>query len=182
MRVGEAEAELLFYRGAGLDASRLPLAMVRMLSEWQTTKRDSAVLEGPVLLVELVDGAPRLRVLTAPDYAMPAEGDPVITPGQARALLRAEATRRGLAPAEADAFLDAWSPAYFGPCLRTGPVAEGRPPVSLAEAGRALLYFAPEALVDTLLPLELTPAPEARHRVFLVRYVDPESRVELPRE
>lgn len=181
VRVGEAEAELLFYRGAGLDASALPLAMVRMLSEWQTTKRDPAALEGPVLLVELVDGAPRLRVLTAPDYAMPAEGDPVITPGQARALLRAEAIRRGLAPAEADAFLDAWSPAYFGPCLRTGPVAEGRPPVSLAEAGRALLYFAPEALVDRLLPLELTPAPEARHRVFLVRYVDPASRVELPR-
>lgn len=180
VRVGDAEAELLFYRGEGMDASRLPLALGQVDGAWQVARRNRTALEGPVMLVELVDGAPRLRVLTAPDYRVPAETDPVITPGQARALLRDEAIRRGLAPEEADAFLDAWSPAYFGPCLRTGPVAQGRPPVSLAEAGRALLYFAPEPLVDTLLPLELTPAPEARHRVFLVRFVDPASRVELP--
>lgn len=181
LRMTETESELLFYRGAGLDASSFPLALGRQGRNWTVSRRTPAAIEGPVLLVELVRGQPRLRALTPPEYPMPPEDDAGITPDAARELLRNEAIRRGLLPAEADAFLDAWSPAYFGPCLRTGPVAHGEPPVSLAEAGRALLYFAPEEVVDRVLPLELTPAPAERHRVFLVRYVDPASRVRRPR-
>lgn len=181
IRTPESETQLLFYRGTGLDASTLPLVFGRQGRTWQVSRRTPATVLGPVLLVELVRGAPRLRALTPPHYSMPPDDDAGITPDEARTLLHREATRRGLLPEEADAFLDAWSPAYFGPCLRTGPVAHGEPPVSLAEAGRSLLYFAPEEVVDAMLPLELTPAPEARHRVFLVRYVDPASRVTAPR-
>jgi TonB family protein len=145
---------------------------------WEVVRQTDVRVDGIVMLVLRLDGQPSIHLLQGPDYTMPSDVMAPTAPEDARAMLHDEAVRRGLTAAEADAFVDAWAPAYFGEPTRQGPVAAGRAPTALAEADRALLYFAPEAVVDAALPLTLIPAPTARHRVFLVRFVDAASRVD----
>lgn len=188
LTVGGQQTPLLFYRGEGTDGSTMPLALRRQAPDvgsassvdpgWEVVRQTDAQVDGIVMLALRVDGQPRVHVLQGPDYALPNATAAPTPPETARTMLHDEAVRRGLTAAEADAFVDAWAPAYFGEARREGPVATGRAPTALAEADRALLYFAPEALVDTALPLTLSPAPTVRHRVFLVRFVDATSRVD----
>ncbi len=176
MTVGGVEVPLLFYRGDGADVSAMPLTLRGWLAgdtpeTWEVTRHGEPP-EGPVLFVEREGRVSRIHALRGPDFLMPGPDDAGITPADARSLLRDEALRRGLVAEEAEAFVDAWAPAYFGEPTREGPGAVGNAPASLAEADRALLYFAPESVVDAVLPLDLAPPPTTRHRVFLVRYVD----------
>ncbi|MBK7153510.1 MAG: AgmX/PglI C-terminal domain-containing protein [Sandaracinaceae bacterium] len=189
LTVGGQQTPLLFYRGEGTDGSTMPLALRPRAAPadgsqasvdpgWEVVRQTDVGVDGIVMLVLRSDGQPSIHLLEGPDYAMPNDGMAPTLPETARAMLHDEAVRRGLTEAEADAFVDAWAPAYFGEATRQGPVAAGRAPVALAEADRALLYFAPEAVVDAALPLTLSPAPTVRHRVFLVRFVDAASRVD----
>lgn len=189
LTVGGQQTPLLFYRGEGTDGSTMPLALRRQAAPdvgsassidpgWEVVRQTDAQVDGIVMLVLRLDGRPSIHLLEGPDYALPSATAAPTPPETARAMLHDEAVRRGLTAAEADAFVDAWAPAYFGEPTRQGPVAAGRAPTALAEADRALLYFAPEAVVDAALPLTLSPAPTVRHRVFLVRFVDAASRVD----
>ncbi|MFO0693928.1 MAG: AgmX/PglI C-terminal domain-containing protein [Polyangiales bacterium] len=175
LAVGDARVHSLFYRASGLDTSSLPISLE--LGDGASLRRSTgARLEGPVLYLEKRgEGAPTIRAL-APDVGsgpVPTGIEGTISVSEARTRLVAEARRRGLTEAEAEAFVDAWSPAFFDTCRRTGPEASGAPPAALAPTDRSLLYFAPEALVDAVIPLETRPRARATHRVFLVRVVEP---------
>lgn len=173
LEVGEARVHSIFYRAGVLDTSALPLVLD--LGVPPTVRRSGdARIEGPVLYLEKGEGgAPAIHALAADvaSGASPSGAEDTITVAETRTRLVAEAKRRGLTEDEAEAFVDAWSPAFFDTCRRTGPEASGDPPVAFAPADHSLLYFAPEALVDAMIPLETRPRARARHRVFLVRIV-----------
>jgi hypothetical protein len=98
----------------------------------------------------------------------------ILEPRELRTELVTEAVRRGLTRREAEVFVAAWGPELGldeGP--REGPQAAGTAPLGLGAAKDAIVYFAPPALVEALLPMEVDPAPRAFARVFLVRVVDP---------
>lgn len=173
LTVGTSTTDLLFYRAGALDASRLPLAMTRD-DHGLALARGTGELEGPVLILERVNGTARIRRLepSAANGALDALAGETLSVDATRALLIAQARERGLTEAEADAFVDAWAPAYFDHCHRPGPEAHGHAPTALAEVERSVLYFAPRAIVDAMLPLHSTPAARATNRVFLVRLVD----------
>ena len=161
--VGGAEVPLLFYRGEGADVTSMPLALRVWLAGdtaggREVTRRGTPP-DGPVLFVERDGDRSRIHALQAPDYAIPGPDEAGISPADARALLLTEALRRGLVAEEADAFVDAWAPAYFGEATREGPVAVGQARASVAAAVRALLYFAPEAVIAAVLALPLGPPP-----------------------
>ncbi len=179
---GGASTELLFYRARSLDAARLPLALEREGGAYAVRRRAPGEVTGPVLFVERSrGGAVRIRRLEGAelDGAVP-EGGASLAPSDARRLLLAEATARGLRASEAEAFVDAWAPAFFDRCVRSGPEAHGAPPAALAPADASLLYFAPREVVDALVPLHATPPPREVHRAFLVRWVDPMVRPLAP--
>lgn len=173
-------SELLFYRAAGLDRTRLPLVLERDADGYAVRQRSAPGIGGPVLFVEQrADGSVRRRWLATNerDGRVP-EGD---GPGadDVRAALMDHARSLGLRAAEAEAFVDAWAPAYFGERRRSGPEASGFAPPSLGPASVSLLYFAPRELVDALLPLTTEPPARQVHRAFLVRIVDSERHAAL---
>lgn len=167
-------SELLFYRAAELDPARLPLVLERTGDTYALRAREGATLEGPVLFVERkLDGTVHLRALAAAERSGPVTSDGGSTnPSDSRALLTAHARRLGLTEAEADAFIDAWAPAIFDGCHRTGPEASGEAPAVLGVAEVSLLYFAPRSVVDTMLPMTVTPPARETNRAFLVRVID----------
>lgn len=173
LTVGDTTSEVLFYRADALPTAPLPL---RLEHEGEGWKLSGEPVPGPIFYVEVERlGAPiRIRRIEPADIGRPLGATPegTLTPGDIRAAFLAEATRRGLGPGEAEAFVDAWAPAYFDACRRTGPEASGTPPPALAQVGRSLLYFAPESVVDAMVPLTTVPRARETKRVFLVRWVD----------
>jgi hypothetical protein len=180
LTVGEEKSEVLFYRAESISTAPLPLRLEHDGTAWKVARTGNAATDGPIFYIEAsAPGAtPSIRQLGTTHIGVPlsAETGVSLTPADVRIALLAEATRRGLTRDEADAFVDAWSPAFFDRCLRTGPEASGEVPASLAQAGRSLLYFAPEAAVDAMLPLTTTPRARSVARVFLVRFVDEATR------
>jgi hypothetical protein len=142
---------------------------------YSTRRVGTMPIDGPILFIERTPAHVAIRVLRENELGaeIPTGDAGVLSPEATRALLMSHATSRGLTASEADALVDAWAPAFFDRCHRTGPEASGRPPESLAQVDRSLLYFAPATFVDEALPLTITPVPRAVTRVFLVRYVDP---------
>lgn len=179
LALGAQRSELLFYRARGLDPARLPLVLEREGRSYALRSRADARIDGPVVFVERsAGGSVRYRVL-APnerDGAVP-EGSSLSDAEALRALLVAHAHTLGLTSAECEAFVDAWAPAFFGTRRRTGPESTGAVPAELAVSEVSLLYFAPRALVDALLPLETAPPAREVRRVFLVRVADGSRRV-----
>lgn len=176
LSVADSSAEVLFYRAGDLPTQHLPLRMVGSGDTWTIERVGDAELLGPIfwLTASATGGEVHIRRLGLGDLGRPL--DPTI-PGRTEAAnvrveLTAEAVRRGLSQAEAEAFVDAWSPAFFDRCTRSGPEASGTIPVALRQSERSLLYFAPESVIDAMLPLSTDPPARATHRVFLVRWVD----------
>lgn len=178
LAVGGANVPLLFYRASGVDASGLPIVLRREAAGLVVRRPRREELRGPILaLTREADGEPRILRLDAQAASGPMEqlvGAP-LTVEEARAALIAHALAEGLTAAEAEAFVDAWAPAYFDHCRREGPEASGLPPAALAPAAHSLLYFAPRALVDAMLPLSTVPPAAETRRVFLIRVVDHEA-------
>jgi hypothetical protein len=69
---------------------------------------------------------------------------------EVRQLLREELVRAGLFPKEAAAMVETWRDSWF-------------------ETGTRVLYLAPRAMVDRVLPLQIQPGPVAVERVFAGR-------------
>lgn len=176
LAVGAEQTELLFYRAGALPTARLPLHMVQRGDRWVIERRGDAELVGPVFwLTTAADGSDvRVRRLGMNDFGRPLDDTApgAADPERVRADLLEEAVRRGLSAMEAEAFVDAWSPAFFARARRTGPSAIGTTPTALRQSRRSLVYFAPESVVDAMLPLSTNPPARAIHRVFLVRFVD----------
>jgi hypothetical protein len=181
LHIGAVQTELLFYRSTGLTTTSLPLRIIRpdgpfevLLGGGGAGAGATGGVEGPVLWLERTpDGATRIRPLMPTERRgpIPPDANGALTPAETRALLRRESVRRGLTEAEADAFVDAWAPAFFDVCHRSGPEAGGLPPYALAPADASLLYFAPPETIDALIPLTTTPPAREVRRVFLVRIV-----------
>jgi hypothetical protein len=142
---------------------------------WKVEAVGDVEVSGPVYwLTSSEGGAVHLRALSAQQRGQRLrEGEgPSLRPEDVRAGLLAEARTRGLTAEEADAFVDAWAPAYFDRCRRQGPEASGAPPLAFRPARASLLYFAPAPVVDAMLPLSTEPPAREQRRVFLVRWVD----------
>jgi hypothetical protein len=69
---------------------------------------------------------------------------------QLKATLQTALIAQGLYPKEAAAMIDTWHDSWF-------------------EEGSRLIYVLPESVVDTMLPLEINPAPSRIARVFVGR-------------
>lgn len=174
LTVGSSQSELLFYRALGRPAVLLPMTLVRTGRTYATRIDGGSILEGPVVFVERDPrGRVRYRALTRAEQNGPIPAGGTHDDAAAvRALLLAHARTLGLTEAEADAFIDAWSPAFFDRCHRTGPEASGEAPAVLGVAEVSLLYFAPRSVVDTMLPMTVTPPARETNRAFLVRVID----------
>jgi hypothetical protein len=147
--VGAQQERFLFYRGIAdfdvpLSAAVLPNGRVRI------AQLGSADIPG-VVLFERRGGSLGFRVIgalhgdttvDAPtlDGSLPALRDQL-----ARTL-----TEAGLFPKEAAAMLETWRDSWF-------------------EDGARVFYIVPPKMVDAILPLEITPAPEKVTRVFVGR-------------
>lgn len=169
-----SEADLLFYRTASVPAAGLPLRVSASGDELAVERVGAAAVEGPVLYITSDGTTTHIFALDGASLGGPiaTTGLTEITPDAARALLATEAMRRGLSTMEAEAFVDAWSPAYFAHCTRTGPEASGTTPAALQQARISLLHFAPRQAVDAMLPLRTDPPARETSRAFLVRWID----------
>lgn len=178
LTAGDTTGRLLFYRGA-TRGTRLPIEIVRD-HQGAVAMRASAVGTGTVLFVQ---AGGRGTALPYPPVdhpvALPEASAALATSldGQAQArLLEKAILERGLTPFEATAFMNAWKVPFFGekradsgrgsPTSATcAPRIEG-PPASI-------VYLMPEATVNDVATLTITPAPRSLKRVMVVR-------IELP--
>ena len=172
-------AGMLFYRG--MASPRLPLQVERKPdgSVRVTAVGDTAGAPGAVLRVSTnLSGPWPLGRVVLSRADMPARGASVILPvgsvevdrGATRAELAAHLGALGLDEAEASAFLGAWTIALFGPEPgASGRAWENAPPLPQD----AILYFLPEAAVDGIATLELTPPPRRVRRAYMVRAILP---------
>lgn len=101
-----------------------------------------------------------LQILDQVDEARPALEPSVHMPGAAEAL-RELLLERGLSEAEADAFMVAWAPIFFG-----ATALDGHPGVPPGESLSVIGVHA-RSDYDALMPLSLTPAPEELVRVLV---------------
>lgn len=177
LHVGAQESPLLFYRAAGLTGVALPLGLtIDVDGNLRYAQGPGHEAVTTVYRIRKRHGRherERLppRTVTGEFGFIP--GTPLDAPAL-RAELVGEAVQRGLTRREAEVFVDAWGPVLgFAEEPREGPQAAGTAPLSLGAAKDAIVYFAPPALVEALLPMDVDPAPRAFARVFLVRVVDP---------
>lgn len=181
--VADATSEVLFYRTVPRPSPALPLRLRRDDEGFTVERVGDATIEGPVFLIrrQTLDAPVSIERIGAGDFGrLRAPTQNGLTPNDVRIALTEEAMRRGLTQKEAEAFVDAWAPAYFDFCRRTGPEAAGRAPPALAQVGTSLLHFAPASAIDSMLPLSTSPPARETHRVFLVRWVDGASVLRAP--
>lgn len=182
LEVGAIHSELLFYRAEGIATGPLPLRMARTDETWRPVRSRADAIVGPIFFITAKDGGREvaIRVLESNelDTYLPDATGQYIDPTTARDLIRLEAVQRGLSESEADAFADAWAPAVFARCRREGPEAAGTLPTAFEQSMTSLVYFAPPAAVDAMIPLATTPPAARANRVFLVRYVDGGSTID----
>lgn len=169
LQAGGFEARLLFYRGA-VPTPALPLSVTRDPSGRYSLRASDP---GGSAILFVRDG----RGISLP---WPAPGTDVGLPDAFSESLDGEALARsmasivsaaGLTTDEADAFMRAWSEAFFqsrwsGP-TRDLPERSAR---RLTQApAPILLYVMPESTVSRVAELTITPAPRALRRVMVVR-------------
>lgn len=188
VNVGGQRTGVLFYR-SGPAAGTLPVAVTRRPQDVVRLTHVAAV--GPTRAsgwaMRIARGADRsqsrVRIVALSGSRVdvpPATGDGSVAAEEGIAQLRAAVLAGGLDEPEANAFMAAWTDALFG--AEPAPPAPTQPPDTigmgqsaharqhpLASVADALIYIVPQASVDALLPLELTPAPRTVQRVFLAR-------------
>ncbi len=169
---GGFEARLLFYRGV-VPAPTLPLRVSRDASGALSLAATEA---GGSEVLFVRDG----RGISIP---WPASGSPQTLPdvftesydGEALArTMAAMVTRAGLSSDEADAFMRAWSEAFFQSRWSGATRDESSARRLTQTPAPILLYVMPEATVSRVAELTISPPPRTVRRVMVVR-------VELPR-
>jgi hypothetical protein len=145
---GERE-KFLFYRGVGgFDP---PVSAIVSSDGRVTVAANSGDPLGDVILFGNHDGQMTYQVMAVGESRVTFAGLPL----QAKTLppleeLESILVSNGLYPKEARAMLETWRDAWF-------------------EEGTRLIYVAPRAAVDDILPLDITPAPTDIQRVFVGR-------------
>jgi hypothetical protein len=149
LSTGGQDERFLFYRGVG--GAQVPLAAV-VSREGQVTVTNKRTESVPtVLLFENRGGKIGYRVARA--VQTEATLAPVALTANAASLhrdLEAALVSAGLYEREAKAMVATWQDSWF-------------------EEGTRLLYILPQAAVDSMLPLKVTPAPSQVARVFVGR-------------
>lgn len=188
VNVGEQRTGILFYR-SGPARATLPLTVTRdaqaVLHVAQASPAPDALVSGWVMRIRRGVDRTQTRVRVVPLVGdQPVEvglatGDGSVAAEEGIARLRAAVLEGGLDEPEAEAFMTAWTDALFGAePSPTSPPPEpatigvgmiGGPRHPLGSVPDALVYVLPEASVDALLPLELSPAPRDVRRVFVAR-------------
>jgi hypothetical protein len=149
IEVGTEREKFLFYRGIGNFA--LPLS-ARISADGDvvvTTSKGESVRD--VMLFENKRGAIgyEARRATAKTITLGSPA-PVSTEASVRASLTRMLVTHGLYEKEAAAMVETWRDSWF-------------------EEGTRLFYIVPQASIDAVLPLEITPQPAAVARVFVGR-------------
>ncbi len=170
-RQGPIEAErFLFYRGLGRFA--LPIEVRAERGGRGRIQNRSEFPLADVVVLEVAGERGRLQLLDAVAARGEAEfahgGDEYWGPirevgAKLEALLAETLCTRGLNPDEAKAMVRTWSRSWF------------------RSEGTRVLYIVPRPIVDRMLPLRITPEPEALVRVLLGRleYLTPEVEDEV---
>jgi hypothetical protein len=144
---GDAE-KFLFYRG--LASFQVPIA-ARAIDERTITLENSAAPVRGLMLFENRGGRMGYRLLDRLDGSAQLAAPPLKHDfASLRRELESLLVAHGLYPREAAAMVETWRDSWF-------------------EEGTRLLYVVPPAMVDEILPLRVTPAPERITRVFVGR-------------
>ena len=149
IRAGQEQEKMIFYRGIG-DFS-IPL-QPRLTADGKLEIRNTGASPIPEAVVfENRGGKIGYRVVSnltdSVKVEMPELGDDF---GRLTDHLAGALTEMGLYPKEAAAMIETWRDSWF-------------------EEGTRVVYLFPRASVDAVLPLTVTPAPEAISRVFVGR-------------
>jgi hypothetical protein len=158
LQSGSEREKFLFYRGVGRFA--LPIAAIVAVDGKVAVSHPRGQPVGDVILFDNHHGRILYevrRVVNGQATVDPAVVDSVPTLELERMLLA-----NGLYPDEATAMIESWRDSWF-------------------EEGTRLFYIVPRPAIDTVLPLEISPAPAAVARAFVGRMelVTPATRNEI---
>jgi len=156
--VDDQHEKFLFYRGVG----RIPVPLSALIQpDGRIAVSSTGAAGAPVvMLFENRGGSIGYRNLGGIHSSMtvdrPALG---AAPSQFKADLQSALIDQGLYPKEAAAMLDTWQDSWF-------------------EEGSRLIYILPQSTVNTMLPLEIEPAPAQTVRVFVgrIELITPETK------
>jgi hypothetical protein len=144
-----ARERFLFYRGVGMFAPSLSAAVAGDGSVFVTSR--SAAPIGDVVLFENRSGATASTIVHVDgDRAIIAPPAPQAEGSLPLAEVEHLLVENGLFDREAHAMVETWRDSWF-------------------EEGARLIYIVPRAFVDSILPLDIKPAPSALTRVFVGR-------------
>ncbi len=165
LRVGGEDATLLFYRGA-LGGVSLPYRVSRSPGG-DVIVEATRDLPAPIGELWRVSHVPTGTAVTRASPPRSGQRVALGAPAPAdvaesRARLAADLAALGLTPAEAEAFLRAWTRELFS--VSSGELARRSAPVR-----EELLYWLPVEDADRIAPLELAPPPRELRRAILVR-------------
>lgn len=149
LRIGGQQEKMIFYRGLGYFE---PPLQARYESETRLEVRNAGKEPIP-LVIAFENHHGRIGFRIAENVTEPVTMDaPELTQDVAaiRKTFFTSLTRLGLYPKEANAMLDTWADSWFN-------------------EGARVFYIVPRALVDSLLPLTIVPAPQEIERVFVGR-------------
>ncbi len=169
--VGGAEASLLFYR-ASVRPDALPLEVAVDGDLRVTARRSMAGAPGSLVRVTRVDGTLRVARAPLPDAGETRTvsiGEEALNAPAEREAMARDLAALGMTPAEARAFVDAWSAALFEGVASRGPSREARRARVPTGPNDVLLYWMPEDAVAALASLDVQPPPLALRRAFMVR-------------
>jgi hypothetical protein len=149
LRIGDQQEKMIFYRGLGNFA---PPLRAQYESDGKLELHNTGTEAIPfAILFENQGGAMGFRVVENVAGSVKMEAPELTQDITAiRKLLAARLTGLGLYPKEARAMVETWADSWF-------------------TEGSRVLYIVPRAMVDSLLPLKIVPAPEDIQRVFVGR-------------
>jgi hypothetical protein len=155
--VGDQHEKFLFYRGVG----RFPVPLSGRVSGYGKILVENRSHEAvpKVILFETRGGRMGYRNVGAVEDAVALESPSLDgSLSQLRHEMEATLVAQGLFPKEAQAMLETWRDSWF-------------------EDGARLIYILPSHAVDTILPLQIEPAPSETVRVFVgrIELVTPET-------
>ncbi|MGQ0628502.1 MAG: hypothetical protein ACT4PL_10440 [Phycisphaerales bacterium] len=159
---GPHHEKFLFYRGAGDFETQATLrALGGGRFEFESVSSDAT---GAVMLIDITGSSVRFSAAgPTKGKSVLALGAEVTTLDKVTGEVEKHLTAAGLFAPEARAMVNTWKDLWFG------------------EQGTRVLYILPESLVNTLLPLNVSPAPREVKRVFVGRMdvLTPEREGEL---
>jgi hypothetical protein len=149
LRIGEQYEKLIFYRGVG--DFEVPLQPIFTASGALEVRNAGAETIPVVILFENRDGRIGYRRVSGLKDKVQLESPELSGKlSDLRRELTSDLVEFGLYRPEAEAMLETWSDSWF-------------------EEGMRVIYILPRPLVDSLLPLEIEPAPASVARVFVGR-------------